>query len=210
MSLQQAGAKKKKCLYGVKKKLASSRIKVILFLHCASLLRTNYCVIRARSQEFITGALFLPIFLARVVQFAIYSDIYIENYRKFKVRNINFSLTNLSFIYFLDYHKPQLNVLFLCSYSDCCWISLANGGSSWFLSTTVNLTRQQNNGKINSSPISALSPIVRIQQGCPRIISIPAEDSDGDKVRCRWSTGQYRECGGVCHVFNSGTLDEVS
>ncbi|XP_044184607.1 uncharacterized protein LOC114949673 isoform X9 [Acropora millepora] len=97
----------------------------------------------------------------------------------------------------------------LVSYSGCCWISLANGSRSWFLSTTVNLTRRQDNGKINSSPISALSPIVRHQQGCSKTIFIPAEDSDGDKVRCRWSAGSQRECGGVCQRFSSsGTLDE--
>ena len=106
----------------------------------------------------------------------------------------------------------RLNVLFLFSYSSCCWISLANGGNgNWFLSTTVNLTRRQDNGKINSSPISALSPIVRHQQGCSKTLVIPAEDSDGDKVRCRWSTGSHRECGAVCQRFSSsGTLDEVS
>ncbi|XP_068716589.1 deleted in malignant brain tumors 1 protein-like isoform X2 [Montipora foliosa] len=97
----------------------------------------------------------------------------------------------------------------LVSYSSCCWISLVNGGGNWFLSTTVNLTRRQDNGKINSSPISALSPIVRHQQGCLKRIVIPAEDSDGDKVRCRWSKGSQRECGGVCQRFSSsGTLDE--
>ncbi|KAL9988076.1 hypothetical protein ACROYT_G002476 [Oculina patagonica] len=98
----------------------------------------------------------------------------------------------------------------LVSYLSCCWISLTNGGNGdWFLSTTVNLTKRQDNGKINSSPISALSPIVRLQQGCSKTISIPAEDSDGDKVRCRWSTGYRRECGGVCQRFiNSGTLDK--
>ncbi|XP_027056484.1 uncharacterized protein LOC113683445 [Pocillopora damicornis] len=97
----------------------------------------------------------------------------------------------------------------LISYTSCCWISLANGGNGdWLLSTTVNLTRRQDSGKINSSPISAISPIVRHQQGCPKTITIPAEDSDGDKVRCRWSNGSRRECGDVCHSFQSGTLDE--
>lgn len=110
------------------------------------------------------------------------------------------------------FSKSYLNVLFLSSYTSCCWISLTNGGNGdWFLSTTVNLTRRQDNGKINSSPISALSPIVRHQQGCSKTISIPAEDSDGDKVRCRWSKGSRRECGSVCQRFgSSGTLDEVS
>ncbi|KAJ7377434.1 hypothetical protein OS493_029335 [Desmophyllum pertusum] len=62
----------------------------------------------------------------------------------------------------------------LISYSGCCWISLTNGGNgNWLLSTTVNLTIRHDNGKINSSPISATSPIMRIQRGCPRTISIP-------------------------------------
>ncbi|PFX27260.1 CUB and zona pellucida-like domain-containing protein 1 [Stylophora pistillata] len=94
------------------------------------------------------------------------------------------------------------------SYSSCCWISLTNGGGNWFLSTTANLTVRPDIGKINSSPISALSPIVRHQQGCPKTITIPAEDPDGDKVRCRWSNDSQRECGGVCHSFKSGALDE--
>ena len=114
----------------------------------------------------------------------------------------------------INFRKSGLNILFLTllsSYSTCCWISLTNGGNGdWFLSTTVNLTRRQDNGRINSSPISALSPIVRLQQGCPNTISIPAEDSDGDKVRCRWSNGSRRECGSICHTFHSGTLDEVT
>ncbi|KAL9988075.1 hypothetical protein ACROYT_G002475 [Oculina patagonica] len=97
----------------------------------------------------------------------------------------------------------------LVSYGGCCWIPLTNGGNgTWSLSTTVNLTRRQDNGKINSSPISAIFSIVRHRQGCSKTISIPAEDSDSDKVRCRWSAGGYRECGGVCHVFNSSTLDK--
>ncbi|XP_022787832.1 uncharacterized protein LOC111327814 [Stylophora pistillata] len=96
----------------------------------------------------------------------------------------------------------------LISYSSCCWISLTNGGGNWFLSTTANLTVRPDIGKINSSPISALSPIVRHQQGCPKTITIPAEDPDGDKVRCRWSNDSQRECGGVCHSFKSGALDE--
>lgn len=123
-----------------------------------------------------------------------------------------YSAWDIKLLQSISIRTSDLNVLFLSSYSSCCWISLTNGGNgNWFLSTTVNLTRRQDiYGKINSSPISALSPIVRLQQGCPRTISIPAEDSDGDKVRCRWSTGQNRECGGVCHIFNSGTLDEVS
>ena len=93
-----------------------------------------------------------------------------------------------------------------CSFSSCCWMTLVYGGSKWHVSSTVNLTQRSDTGNINSSPVSASSPIVRLQQGCPTVITIPTEDPDGDKVRCRWST----ECGGVCKAFSYGKLDEVS
>ena len=93
-------------------------------------------------------------------------------------------------------------------YSSCCWISLNSGGSSWSLSTTVNLTRRADTGQINSSPVSASIPIVRVQKGCSQVIRIPMEDPDGDVVRCRWATGS-NECSGICHAFKHADLDEV-
>ena len=39
--------------------------------------------------------------------------------------------------------------------------------------TTVNLTRRADTGTVNSSPASAMAPIVRIQHGCNATIEIP-------------------------------------
>ena len=100
------------------------------------------------------------------------------------------------------------DVAFYFRYSRCCWVSLNSGGGSWSLSTTVNLTRRADTGQINSSPVSASIPIIRVQSGCSQVIRIPVEDPDGDVVRCRWATGS-NECGGICHAFKHADLDEV-
>ena len=98
---------------------------------------------------------------------------------------------------------------FYFRYSRWFWISLNSGKSLyWSLSTTVNLTRRADTGQINSSPVSASIPIVRVQSGCSQVIRIPVEDPDGDVVRCRWATGS-NECGGICHAFKHADLDEV-
>ena len=35
------------------------------------------------------------------------------------------------------------------------------------------LTPRSDNGQINSSPVSATTPIVRLQRGCTRVINLP-------------------------------------
>ena len=40
-----------------------------------------------------------------------------------------------------------------------------------------NLTRREDTGQINSSPVSAMSPILRLQYGCRHVIRIPGEYS---------------------------------
>ena len=101
-----------------------------------------------------------------------------------------------------------LFVFTVISYSDCCWISLARGGRSWLISTSVNLTRRSDNGRINSSPISRSPAYVRFQEGCSHFLRIPVEDPDGDDVRCRYST--YSESLFNNDSFPYGVLDEVN
>ena len=102
----------------------------------------------------------------------------------------------------------HLLVLTVISYSGCCWISLARGGSSWLVTTSVNLTRRSDNGRINSSPISRSAAYVRFQEGCPHSLRIPVEDPDGDVVKCRHST--YSESQFNSDSFPYGVLDEVN
>ena len=76
------------------------------------------------------------------------------------------------------------------------------------MSTSVNLTRRADNGRINSSPISGSSAIVRFPENCPQSIRIPVEDPDGDVVKCRYSTSLESEFNS--DSFPHGVLDEVN
>ncbi|CAG2216655.1 unnamed protein product [Mytilus edulis] len=103
------------------------------------------------------------------------------------------------------------NNLYTFGVSSCCWISLAEGGSDWRMRTTANLTARQDTGKINSSPISAMQPVVRFSYGCDYTLKIPVFDDDGDIVKCRWSTRTLNdECGGVCETLSGSYLNESS
>ena len=48
-----------------------------------------------------------------------------------------------------------------------------SGGGSWEVRVKGNLTQREDTGRINSSPVSAISPIVRLQHGCNHTIEIP-------------------------------------
>ena len=67
-------------------------------------------------------------------------------------------------------------------YSSCCWIGLVSGGGSWEVRVKGNLTRRADNGLINTSPISTMPPIVRLQHGCNHTIQIPGKADSPAKV----------------------------
>ena len=69
------------------------------------------------------------------------------------------------------------------------------------------LRPRADNGLINSSPVTTITPIVRLQSGCTRTIRIPVQDADQDIVRCRWAAGN--ECAGVCSKVPGATIDPV-
>ena len=82
------------------------------------------------------------------------------------------------------------------------------GNGAWFISTTVNLTRRSDNGRINSSPVSRSPAIVRWSEGCPsQSLRIPVEDADGDVVKCRYA--KYSESYFHNDSFPHGSFDEV-
>ncbi|XP_033103598.1 integrin beta-like protein A [Anneissia japonica] len=91
------------------------------------------------------------------------------------------------------------------------WIGSLIIGSNgrWSLPMSVNLTRRQDTGRLNSSPISSITPVVRLQYGCNHTLVIPVTDPDSDTVRCRWAVGS-RECGDVCGGFLNAVLDEAT
>ncbi|XP_015760399.1 PREDICTED: uncharacterized protein LOC107339598 isoform X2 [Acropora digitifera] len=84
------------------------------------------------------------------------------------------------------------------SYEGYNWISLVHeSGASWQLRMYVNLTVRDDTGRMNTSPVTTMTPIVRLKFGCNHTIFIPVTDADNDEVRCRWATG-YGECGDIC------------
>ena len=105
------------------------------------------------------------------------------------------------------------SVFALCSFTGCCWISslVVGKDGDWVVSTTVDLSARPDTGKINSSPISATSPIIRLQQNCSYSLPVHTDDPDGDKVRCRWAvkTDSVDECGDVCNGLSGAVLDDV-
>ena len=123
----------------------------------------------------------------------------------------------MSFTYISLYQRlqcsPSLHPPFLSfsSYSGCCWIGLNAGGGGWEIRVKGNLLRSlRPNGRVNSSPQTTSTPIIRLQQGCNHTIRIPAQDPDQDVVRCRWATSTGNECAGVCRALPGAIIDEVS
>ena len=72
-------------------------------------------------------------------------------------------LRTVSFVY----------VPFTIRYAGIAWISLESGGNDWEVRVRVDLTTRADTGRINTSPTSAISPIVRLQYGCSHTIVIP-------------------------------------
>ncbi|KAL9963573.1 hypothetical protein ACROYT_G027096 [Oculina patagonica] len=99
-----------------------------------------------------------------------------------------------------DYLPPYFQV----SYQGGDWISLVyNSYASWELRMYVNLTVRNDTGRLNTSPVTTMTPIVRLKWGCNHTINIPVTDADNDEVRCRWASGSSvsSECGGICGSY---------
>ena len=65
-----------------------------------------------------------------------------------------------------------------CSYTDCCWITLvqAGGSAGWEIRVKGDLTPRPDNGKINSSPTTTMSPVVRLRRDATHTITIPGKE----------------------------------
>ncbi|XP_052281622.1 uncharacterized protein LOC127879062 isoform X2 [Dreissena polymorpha] len=83
--------------------------------------------------------------------------------------------------------------------------SLANDNG--MLEMVIITDLRSDKGTSNQSPYSSLPSFLGIAHNCTSVIEIPAEDPDGDKVRCRWA--EQSECGGGCTnlPINSVWLD---
>ena len=73
-------------------------------------------------------------------------------------------------------HASEANLsYFIFRFAGGNWIgTLAVGAhGSWEVRVKGTLTTRADTGSVNSSPISAMSPIVHLQQGCYHEIQIP-------------------------------------
>ena len=65
----------------------------------------------------------------------------------------------------------------LIRYTGCCWISLVSGGGSWEVRVKGDLSPRSDNGRMNSSPTTAVSPVFRLRHGGTHTINIPGKDA---------------------------------
>ncbi|KAK3104751.1 hypothetical protein FSP39_009316 [Pinctada imbricata] len=85
---------------------------------------------------------------------------------------------------------------FYVGYSTCCWITLENGGAmSMSVMSLVNTTSIDRNGvmKINSSPVTSVSPVTRLIQNCNYTITIPGFNMNSYTCDPQ-SGGVYQQC----------------
>ncbi|KAK3579266.1 hypothetical protein CHS0354_033344 [Potamilus streckersoni] len=75
------------------------------------------------------------------------------------------------------------------------------------MKVTASVNRREDTGRINSSPVTSIQPLVRVQYGCDATINLLVSDPDGDIVRCRWSN-EGDECGSTCSSFPGAFLNE--
>ena len=71
------------------------------------------------------------------------------------------------------------------------------------------MSKRSDTGRINSTPRTISTPLLRLQANCNHKIRIPVTDPDNDIVRCRWAVGST-ECGGICGGFPGAELDPDS
>ncbi|XP_052272355.1 uncharacterized protein LOC127872897 [Dreissena polymorpha] len=98
---------------------------------------------------------------------------------------------------------------FFVKLSDLPWISshVTPASESGMITSLVDIRIRNDLNKINQSPYVSVPPYFGIAHNCTSVVEIPAEDPDGDRVRCRWA--EPSECGGGCTnlPINSVRLD---
>ena len=106
---------------------------------------------------------------------------------------------------------------FTYTFNETSNITIAFTGSSWIspfllswsILTNFSTAKRNDTGRINSTPRTITSPVLRLQENCNHKIRIPVTDPDNDIVSCRWAVG-YAECGGICDKFPWACLDPES
>jgi hypothetical protein len=108
----------------------------------------------------------------------------------------------------LQYFSPYADQIHLVRYAGGEWIPLLNHGYYWNLISRIDLSIQNHTGRINQSPITSMSPLIRVPTEYTTEVKIPVNDADGDSVKCRWSIAD--ECGDSCKVPVNTELDSIN
>ncbi|XP_034714336.1 uncharacterized protein LOC117935848 [Etheostoma cragini] len=81
---------------------------------------------------------------------------------------------------------------------------------NWVMTAHVDLGTRSDTGESNSSPVTAMLPVLRVPRNCPRTYNMAVFDPDGDKVRCRVPTNpNTNECG-LCGLTAGFSFDQNS
>lgn len=91
------------------------------------------------------------------------------------------------------------------------WIELVSLGTDrhnahWEIRAKYNTTIRNDTNRLNTSPITLIPPIIRVQIGKKHTIKIPTADLDDDLVKCRWSDSANKECASICHSIKNANL----
>lgn len=89
---------------------------------------------------------------------------------------------------------------FTITYAGGAWNSYVASGSSWSVTSYINLNRRPDNSMFNNAPVATVMSPINIQVNQTTYIPISISDADGDIVRCRWANNSNGtdECGSVC------------
>ncbi|XP_013885168.1 uncharacterized protein LOC106533430, partial [Austrofundulus limnaeus] len=86
--------------------------------------------------------------------------------------------------------------------SGCCWVSNAEGETSWMSLAQLDLGFRSDSHNFNTCPTTTAVSSLRIPQNCVSRVRLLAYDPDGDAVRCRFAPDAT--------VPSNFTLDEAA
>ena len=70
----------------------------------------------------------------------------------------------------------------MCRYKGGNWVTLVQGGGSWEVCVKGDLSPRGDNGRINSSPITAFFSVVTLRHGVTHTITIPGKEALHDST----------------------------
>lgn len=115
---------------------------------------------------------------------------------------------------------------FEIQFSGCCWIEnlvyASTAADKWSLTILGNVGTRSDTGQPNRSPVSATTPVIRFQAGCPNFVDLVLHDEDRDIVTCKSAECTQTSCtfhpylkltqqGDKCRLsYNAGGPGDIS